>query len=811
MFRSSFNSGWAVRPKVSIFSQLNDSPESRTPVTLPHDAMLSLPRSAEHTAGSPGGYFPGGVVEYSKTFNVPDEWRERHVSIEFQGVYRDAMVYVNNTFAGQRPNGYTPFTVVLDPFLRFGQENRITVEARAHDDSRWYSGLGIQRDTVLNVTGLAHLTTGGIRVTTPDIDDERAVVEVATTVRNESRTTSSLTVTTTLLEETGAEVGRAASPITLVGGESGVVRHRLYVRRPELWSVERPYLYRAETELHDGDALSDATTTTFGIRSLRLDPLHGLRINGEVVKLRGACIHHDNGILGAAAIGRADERRVEILKAAGFNAVRSSHNPISPAMLDACDRLGMLVMDETFDMWTLGKNGFDYSLAFPEWWERDVEALVARDFNHPSVVIYSIGNEILDAGTGHGAAWGRRLAEKVRALDDTRYVTNAISGFVATISDLLPQFKEQAGELRGKVGANDLVGELHHLFDRISRSKEATGKTAESHSAVDIVGHNYAHARYVEEQAAFPDRVVVGTETLAKDIDEIWALVTEHPHVLGDFTWTGWDYLGEAGLGSTRYVDEDGTEPEFAPYPWLLAWCGDIDITGYRRPASYYREIVFGLRTEPYIAVQLPQHYGQEPRVLGWAWSDSVGSWDWRLPAGARAKVEVYSASEQVELLLNGRSIGTAATGPANRFRAEFDLEYEPGELVAVARTGGDEVSRTALTSPSGPALLTVTADRDILRADHRDLAYVTIELRDPDGTLITADDRPVRVAVEGAGVLQGLGTARPVTEERFDADTVTTFEGRALAIIRPTMAGGITVNVASENLDAVSIALRAG
>ncbi len=810
MFRNSFNAGWTVRPKVNIFSQLNDAPDSRVPVTLPHDAMLMLPRAAEHTGGPQSGYFPGGAVEYSKTFTVPDEWRERAVSLEFQGVYRDAMVYVNGTFAAQRPNGYTVFNVRLDPYLRYGEENTIIVEARVHQDSRWYSGLGIHRDTVLSVTGLAHLPATGARVTTPDVDGERAVVEVATPVENEGRSTRTFAVHTRLVDATGEEAASAASPITLKGGESGVVRQRLYIRQPELWSVERPYLYRAETQLRNGEELSDARTTTFGIRTLQLDPLHGLRINGEVVKLRGACIHSDNGILGAAAIGRAEERRIEILKEAGFNAVRSAHNPMSPAMLDACDRLGMLVMDETFDMWTLSKNNFDYSLSFPEWWERDVESLIAKDFNHPSVIIYSIGNEVLDAGTGQGAPWGRKLAEKVRSLDETRFVTNAISGFVATITDLLPRFKEQAGELRGQVGANDLLGEMHHLFDQISLSDEVTQKTAESHSAVDIVGHNYAHSRYLGDQAAFPDRVVVGTETLAKEIDEIWALVTEHPHVLGDFTWTGWDYLGEAGLGSTRYVGEDGTEPAYAPYPWLLAWCGDIDITGYRRPASYYREIVFGLRSEPYLAVQRPQHYGQDARTLGWSWSDSVGSWDWRLPAGGRVKVEVYSASDEVELLLNGRSLGAAPTGPVNRFRAEFDLEYEPGELIAIGRNGGVEVGRTALRSSSGPARLAVQADRDLIRADDNDLAFVTIELRDDHGTLITGDDRPVRVTVSGPAVLQGLGTARPVTEERFDSDTTTTFEGRALAVLRPTGAGDITVIVSAESLDDSAVAVRA-
>ena len=544
-----------------------------------------------------------------------------------------------------------------------------------------------------------------------------------------------------------------SSPFTVRAGESAVVRQRAYVPSPLLWSVEHPNLYRVVTEVWDGGERIDDLETSFGIRSLALDPIDGLRINGEAVKLRGACIHHDNGVLGAAAIRRAEDRRIEILKQAGFNAVRASHNPLSITMIEACDRLGMLVIDETFDMWTTAKNNFDYSLSFPEWWERDVESLVAKDFNHPSVIVYSIGNEVLDAGNPHGARWGRVLAEKVRALDPTRYTTNAVSGFVATITDLLPDFKREAGELRGKVGVNDLLGEMHHLFDEFSLSDEVTDMTEETHSVVDIVGHNYAQSRYASDLERFPHRVMVGSETLPKDIDELWALVTERPYVIGDFTWTGWDYLGEAGIGSTQFDDE-----EFAPYPWLTAWCGDIDITGYRRPASYYREIVFGLRAEPYIAVDRARGTGRAAHRLGWAWTDSLSTWDLRLDAGAPVHLEVYSAADEVELLLNGRSVGTVPAGPAHRFRAAFDVPYEAGELVAVARVGGRQTARSVLRSLSGSVILHASADRSVIRAEDDDLAYISIELRDADGTLATSTDATVQVAVEGSARAAGAG-----------------------------------------------------
>ncbi|MCJ1701808.1 DUF4982 domain-containing protein [Rathayibacter festucae] len=804
MSRTSFNQDWTVRPKVSIFSQLNDDPDARTPVTLPHDAMLALPRDPSLSEGS--GYFPGGVVEYRKLFSVPDEWRRRRITLELQGVYRDAVVLVNGAFAAQRPNGYSVFQVPLDAFLRYGGENEIVVEARAHEDSRWYSGLGIHRDTVLTVTELAHLATDGIRISTPEIDDDQAVVSLAATVQNEDVVTRFLTLRSSVLDGNGRVVATASSPVTVQPGDSVIARQKAYVASPLRWSVEHPNLYRSVTELWDGDALIDSVETPFGIRSLSLDPLRGLRINGETVKLRGACIHHDNGLLGAAAISRAEERRIEILKDAGFNAIRASHNPLSIAMIEACDRLGMLVIDETFDMWTTAKNAFDYSLAFPEWWERDVESLVAKDFNHPSVIVYSIGNEVLDAGNPHGARWGRALAEKVRELDPTRYTTNAVSGFVGTITQLLPELKKRAGDLRGKVGVNDLLGEMHHLFDEISLSEQVTDLTEESHSVVDVVGHNYAHSRYRDDLSRFPDRVIVGSETLANEIDELWALVTENPHVIGDFTWTGWDYLGEAGIGGTRFDDD-----AYAPYPWLTAWCGDIDITGYRRPASYYREIVFGLRDEPYIAVDRPRGYGRTPQRLGWAWTDSLSTWDLEVPDGTPVPLEVYSAADEIELLLDGRPVGRAAAGPAHRFRAAFEVPYERGELTAVAFVDGVESGRTAVRSPRGPVVLTAQADRSRISADDTDLAYIAVELRDASGVLSTSAGASVRVEIEGPGVLQGLGSANPVTEEGFLAASTSTFEGRALAIVRPTGAGVLRITVSADGFEDVRLEVQAG
>jgi beta-galactosidase len=808
--RTSFNADWTVKPKVSSFMDLIAASDTGITVTLPDDAMLRLPRSATGSEGPSTGYFPGGTIEYSKTFDTPEDWRAKRVSLEFQGVYRDAMVFVNGVFAGQRRNGYVPFRVPLDAFLRYGQANRIRVEARAHHDSRWYSGLGIHRDTILIVTPLAHIAADGVRASTPVVDDEGATVEIATTVRNEDLVTRALALRVDLRDQHGQLVTSEQVPVTVAPGTSTVVRRRFYVRAPELWSVDRPYLYEIQATLLDDDREIDSAIVALGIRTLRLDPVHGLRINGETVKLRGACIHHDNGPLGAAAIRRAEERRIELLKAAGFNAIRSAHNPLSPAMLDACDRLGMLVLDEAFDMWFEGMKAFDYSLDFAEWWERDIEAMVLKDINHPSVIAFSIGNEIPETGSGLGAEWGRRLAEKVRSLDHTRFVTNAISSFWAVSGEILDEFKREVSALETR-GVNDVMNAMGEIFDRITTSELVTERTAESHAAVDIAGLNYAEQRYVSDGERFPHRVILGTETNPRNIAAIWRLVQALPHVIGDFTWTGWDYLGEAGIGRVDYPDEDYVPTGIsAPYPWLTGWVGDIDLTGHRRPQSYYRETVFGLRHTPYIAVHRPQFHGRPTFQTPWSWTDSVSSWSWDIQEGSPATVDVYSDADEVELLLNGRSIGRSAVGVDKAFLAQFELNYEPGELVAVSYIAGEEQARTALRTADGPLHLTATAERDAIRADDTDLAYITITLDDTEGNLAGHRDRLVSVEVSGAGVLSALGSGDPRTEEPFGASQCTTFDGRALAIVRPTGPGDIEIRVSADGCEPVAATVTA-
>ncbi|MFJ4166901.1 glycoside hydrolase family 2 TIM barrel-domain containing protein [Microbacterium sp. NPDC089698] len=799
-----FNHDWAVAPQVSLFAKLGGATESQI-VALPHDALITMPRATENRGK--GAFFPSAAFQYSKTFDVPDLWHSKHVILHFDGVYRDAMVYLNGTLVTHRANGYMPFDAVLDPYLRYGEPNIVRVEMRTHDDSRWYAGAGIYRDVRLEVRDLVHIRANDLQVTTPAIDDELAVVEFAFPVANLTRQTRTVEACVRLTAQNGLTIADAAEPVTVLPQATAFVRIRAYVDDPHRWSVDDPYLYGATVELLDDGTAFDSTELHVGIRTLDLDPRRGLRINGAPVKLRGACIHHDNGLLGTAAFADAEFRKIRLLKEAGFNAIRSSHNPVSEAMLDACDALGMIVMDESFDVWTVQKSSFDYSIAFPEWWERDLEAMVRRDRTHPSVMFYSIGNEIPETGDGFGAELGRRMYEKVKSLDPDRFVTNGINGFVSVIDDVVRMmqsgtFGNETGEQgTGFGGVNDAMSAEDTMdgMNQLSRSPLVTARTAESFGILDVAGMNYGDARYDLDAQERPRRIIVGSETYPARIAHNWPLVQRHANVIGDFTWTGWDYIGEVGIGRPRYQGES-LELE-APFPWLLAWCGDFDITGFRRPASYFREIVFGLRAAPYIAVRSPESIGLSQITGGWAWSDSQGSWDWGVETGSPIVTEVYSADDEVELLLNGQTLGRRPAGPNHRFTALFNVAYEPGELVAVGWSGGTETGRTTLRSRFGNTRLRLSPEVRSLRLNSGSLVYLPIELVDEAETLIASDERSVTVMVEGAGVLQALGSARPDNPEPFGESTHRAFRGRLLAIIRPTREGTIRVSASAGDL----------
>jgi hypothetical protein len=801
MKRIPFTDDWQYREKVNPFAELGGAVAPYVDVTLPHDAMIGRERDPEGDGAV--AYFPGGAYQYRTTFVAPAEYAGRRVVLEFEGVHRDATVHINGAFAGQRPYGYSAFTIDADQFLRPGEENLIEVEARNGEDSRWYTGAGIYRDVWLHVGADLHIPVDGLRVSTPDVDPGEAIVEVAVTVANTRNRPATVEVAVSLTDPSGAEVAAGSVPVTIAANGTAVTRQRLRVAAPQRWSAETPHLYTASARVaEDGDVI-DETGATFGIRRLQVDPVHGLRVNGETVKLRGACIHHDNGILGAATFAAAEERRVRLLKDAGFNAIRSAHNPISRAMLEACDRLGVYVMDETFDMWTSSKMPNDYSLHFADWWERDVESLVAKDFNHPSVIMYSIGNEIPETGSPAGGIVGRALAEKVRALDPTRFVTNAINGMLAVMDDIKKLAAAHGAGGDDSAGINTLMAGPAEFMNQIGSSPLVTAKTAESFGVLDVAGMNYLDARYVMDKELFPNRVIVGTETFPTNIDVNWGLVRGNDHVIGDFTWTGFDYLGEVGIGRAQYL-ADGEQPVHgAPYPWIAAWCGDLDLIGERRPASYYREIVFGLRAEPYIAVQRPREDGRTARAGAWTWSDSIGSWTWSGYEGQPLVVEVYSDADEVELSLNGAVVGTAAAGASARFTATFDVQYTPGTLTVTAIREGVRAESHTLASATGTTRLTVEADAAVADAS---LRFVRIALSDAAGTVITGADREVAVEIAGEGSLVALGSGDPAPTSGYSGSRHRTFDGCALAVVR--VAGEITVTFSAEGCADVQLEL---
>lgn len=803
MRREPFNDSWAFGPKPSIFEALSPAGPKQI-VSLPHDAVLAGGRAAEGSGGSHTGYFFGGAWQYEKTLEAPAAWADRQVTLEFEGVYRDAMVYINGNLAGQCPNGYTRFFVDATPHLSYGGPNKITVEARAHEDSRWYSGGGLYRPVNLLVGGAVHFTPEGPRITPTPTGDDLATVRINTEVVNTRRTTCTVTVEAELRDRSGAVVALERAPFTVLPHERLGSRLRLYLENPVRWDVANPYLYDAVVRLLDGDEVLDEAAAQFGVRTLDLDPRKGLLVNGEVVNLRGCCIHHDNGIVGSATFEAAEERRLRILKEAGFNAVRSAHNPASRALLEACDRLGMFVMEEFSDIWAASKSHLDYHTSFARWWQTDVDAMVARDYNHPSVIMYSIGNEIMEVGTPLGARQGRLIADRIRRQDPSRVVLNSINCAIAAIDQLAALFGGGAG---GQDEGFNAALSVQDTLAQVMQLPMIGDLIEESCSYLDVVGYNYGDGRYLQDHQAHPNRIIVGSETFPTQIDHLWTLVKDTPHLIGDFAWVGWDYLGESGVGRVKYPDEP---VEFAaPYPWLTTSSGDIDITGHRRAVSYYREVVFGLRRDPYLVVQDPAHAGHPAVIQAWSWNDATPSWTWDVPDGAPVTAEAYADADEVAFVLNGDEVARTAVGDEQGCLARASVPYRPGELTAVAYRDGEVVGTHTLRTAGSPATIHAIAYTPGDRALERDLEYVEITVVDASGTVCPQAELPVTVTVDGPGALQGLGTGRQATEESFLADTCTTHQGRALAAVRPQGDGGpIVVTITSDGLPGTTLAL---
>jgi beta-galactosidase len=739
---------------------------------LPHDWSIEGKINPKNQTGNAGGYFPAGIGWYRKSFKVPTGWKDKNVSIYFEGVYMNSEVFINGKSLGIYPYGYSSFSFNLSPYLAFGKENVIAVRVDNSQqiNSRWYSGSGIYRHVWVTVTDPVHVAHWGVAITTPGVTSKKATVQVKTLVKNEKSSTQIIVLKTLLWDKNSKSAGSNQVKIELPANTEKEITQFIPVSNPFLWSPETPNLYQAQVQVLKDKKVIDDTKTGFGIRSIKFSVEKGFQLNGKTVKLNGGCAHHDNGCLGAAAFDRAEERKVELLKAAGFNAVRTSHNPPSETFLDACDKLGLLVVDEPFDCWRIGKNINDYSKYFNQWWQRDLDAMVLRDRNHPSIIMWSIGNEIPERGDPSAVETAKMLANAIKKIDTDRPVTSAIVD----------------------------NGKDWSKFDSLM-------------AAHDVAGYNYHLWSAPSDHQRVPARMIVQTESYPKDAFANWKLVQNNNYVIGDFVWTALDYLGESGIGRWYYTGEvPGQHWEHDFFPWHGAYCGDIDLIGWRKPISHYRSLLYNNTEKLYMAVREPEPEPLEIKETWWSVWPTWESWTWPGFEGKTIQVEVYSKYPKVRLFLNDQLIGEKATTNEQEYKATFTVPYSPGVLKAVAVENDKEIESTILQTSGDAAKIKLTADRKEIVANGQDLSYVTIEITDKDGIIQPCAANGLHFKIEGPGVIEGIDNADLKDYDQYVGNTRKAWHGRALVVIRSThSAGDIKLTVTSPGLSEAALHIK--
>ena len=711
-------------------------------IDLPHDwDIFEGPNSGKGATGTGGGWFEAGKGEYRKTFKTP---KGELVKLHFEGVYQKAEVFINGQKAGQHHYGYTPFTVDVTPYLHKDkkQDNEVVVKVDNSEqpNCRWYSGSGIYRHVWLETMPTLHIAENGVFVTTPEVSANKATVKVEVTVQNEGNTT----------QQGAIEVEGKRHEVSLKAGESTSVCFTYTIDNPKLWSPESPYLYEASVQL-----CGKKHSTKYGIRSFSFDAENGFVLNGKKVLISGACVHHDDGVLGAMAFDAAEIRKVKQMKEAGFNLIRTSHNPTTRAFLDACDSIGMLVIDEAFDGWRTQKNPFDYSTVIDSCFRQDIHAMVLRDRNHPSVISWSIGNEVIERKDIRVVYTAKMLKQAILQYDATRPVTEALCAWDSDWEIFDPHF-----------------------------------------DVLDIGGYNYMIFKHASDHQRNPKRVMWQTESYPRDAFRNWKLVRDYPYIIGDIVWTGLDYLGESGIGRNYYDDEtpgehwrDGGVPE-----WHGAYCGDVDITGWRKPISHYREMLWKDSKDLYMAVKEPDGYRGKINMTAWSVWPTWESWTWQGWEGKPIEVEVYTKAPEVTLYLNGKQIGKKNVDLSTEFKAVFSVPYEAGTLRAEA--GGKSVT---LSTAGEPAQLRLSADKPAFKADSQDLVYITVEVVDAQGCICPDAAIPCEAIVQGQGRLMAFATANLQDREPKTSPRVTTWKGRALLVVRSNKKNGkATVSIKS-------------
>lgn len=769
MKKISFNENWTFKTDKHVIENL----------ILPHDAQLLDGRKADSPGGSGHGYFVGNIYEYEKHFDVPKEWEEKHVEILFEGVYRNCEVKLNGNKLGTHKYGYTQFTFSLDEALEYGHENvlKVVVDNSKLPNSRWYTGGGIYRPVSLLIGAKSHIDFQGVKVRTISINPP--VINV--------KTKSSAGEIFVEIIKDGVKVATGS------GADVDIE-----IKDALLWDDKNPNLYEAHVSLIDSNDVVDEVTEKFGIREISWSN-KGLFINGNESLLRGGCIHHDNGLIGAASFPASEWRRVRILKEQGFNAIRSSHNPASTSMLEACDYYGMYVMDEAFDTWYLRKTKYDYGLDFKTCWTADVTSMVERDYNHPSVIMYSIGNEVSEPGKPQGVSQGKEIISLIKSIDDTRAVTGGmnlmIMGNYAKGKgqyDNVDEAQQAQGMDDGKVKNASLFFNIIASFIGPNMNKAGNSSRVDRLStpildALDIAGYNYANGRYPLEEKMHPERIIVGSETFPYELGKNWSMVEKYPYLIGDFMWTAWDYLGEAGLGCWSY---NGGMPFNRPYPWVLSGAGVIDILGNPDASAGYAKTVWHHTNKPIIGVRPVNHPGVRPGKSVWRGTNAIESWSWSGCEGNKAEIEIFADAFDVELIINNKSFGKKRI---KDYKAIYKCSYEPGTVEALAYDkNGVLISKNKLNSAKESKVVVCPEKENYKKGD---IAYVNINIQDEKGVVESACDRKLEITVEGATLL-GFGSADPCTEDDYTSNCCHTYYGRAQAILRITSDEGYKINI---------------
>ena len=782
MKATSLLTGWTCR-------HLGDTAPGK-PVTLPHDAMLAEPRTALSAGGTNTGWYEGYDYEYRRTLTVPEnELADTHI-LEFEGVYHNAEVWLNGQKAAFRPYGYTNFYVDCAPYLHAG-ENELRVIARNADqpNSRWYSGAGIYRPVQLWTARGAHITLNGVKIRTLSLDP--AVVEVR--VKTTAPGTVRLMVDDLPAMQQESD-GEAVFTLTLDNAR--------------LWTPETPNLYTCRVSFAD-----DVVTETFGVRKVEWGT-DGFLLNGKRYIIQGACIHHDNGLLGAVCDPDAVARKVRLLKENGYNAIRSAHNPCSKALLTECDRQGMLVMDEYIDHWYIHKTEHDYVDYFKEWWHQDLTDMVEKDYNHPCVVLYSTGNEVSETAQKRGIALTKEMTDFLHGLDDSRPVTCGVNIFFNFLSSIgfgvysdekakkeaeRAEKAKQRGEKAAKkkaVGSqffNNLAGLLGDEFMKRGATLHGCDvKTRDAFANMDIAGYNYGIYRYKHDLKKYPQRLILGSETFCNDAYKFRELAKQEPRLVGDFVWAGIDYLGEVMVGSWEYADYAET---FDGGPgWVSAGSGRIDLTGKPLGEALYTRVALEADNGPYIAVCPVNHTGDRHSPSAWKMTNAMPSWSWTGCEERKANVEVYARAARVELVLNGHTVGSKTL--KNDCLARFSIPYESGTLEAVSYDAADhEIGRCKLQSAGGTTCLTLDAEESTVKPGH--LCYVRLRYTDENGITKPLARGNIQVQVRG-GTLVGLGSACPFNKHSYLDSETDTYYGEALAIVR--MGDGDAMTIAASD-----------